>query len=111
MILSHSTIAIRMAAEHGGVTVGQLRGRQRRREVVYARWAAMYALHRIGFSYPMIGRAFSKDHSSVMYGVSRVEHLPAVYRSLAARIEEKLHDYEPQPLQVPAYDTDYLVAA
>ncbi len=58
------------------VSPEELRGASRSRSVARARHVAMALTREItGASYPEIGRAFRRDHSTVLDGVRRVELL------------------------------------
>lgn len=62
-----------MARIHG-LLPEDLSGRSRRRQFVEARQQAMWlARWVLGLSYPAIGRALGRDHSTVMYGVRQAE--------------------------------------
>ena len=63
--------AISRAAEHHGVTVAEIKGRSRLGHVVAARQDVFLALREAGWSFPRIGRAMGRDHSTVMHGVAR----------------------------------------
>ena len=51
-----------------GVTLEQVRGRNREARIVAARRACMHlvAVRRLEYSYPDLGRLFGRDHTSVM---------------------------------------------
>lgn len=55
---------------------------------VEARQAGMWlARHVTRQSYPAIGRAFDRDHTSVIYAVSRIEQLMQDDETLAVRVQ------------------------
>lgn len=57
-----------------GVTRKEMSGQSRRQKVVFARHVAMYLCRKYTtHSYPEIGRAFSKDHSSAIHAVQKIE--------------------------------------
>ena len=58
----------RVAAEHE-MTRADIIGRSRRRDVVNARYAAMFAVadHFKQISYPRLARIFDRDHSTIMH--------------------------------------------
>lgn len=56
---------VRSTALERHVTLFEVCGRQRTRQVVAARHEAWKRLYRLGFSYPEIGRLFDVDHTSV----------------------------------------------
>ena len=57
------------------VEVGDVRGRSRNRDVTYARHLAMYLLREDAHR-PVaeIGRLFTRDHSTVLAGITRITH-------------------------------------
>ena len=57
--------------------------------VTAARHVAMWLLREAGLSYPDIGRALGRDHTSAIYGVRRVDTTPAL-RATALRIQADL---------------------
>jgi len=66
-----------VAADHFGLTVADLTGHSRRKNLVFARQAAM-ALCRalLGMSYPALGKLFGgKDHSTVLYSIKKFKKL------------------------------------
>ena len=67
--------AISRAAEHHGVTVDEIKGRSRLGPVAAARQDAFLALRQAGWSFPRIGRAMGRDHSTVMHGVARARSM------------------------------------
>lgn len=57
-----------------GFTVAELCGMQRHKELVEARYAAMYRMsHETTMSLAAIGRRFNRDHTTVMHGIKRHE--------------------------------------
>ena len=65
--------AISRAAEHHGVTVAEIKGRSRLGPAAAARQDVFLALREAGWSFPRIGRAMGRDHSTVMHGVAVAE--------------------------------------
>ena len=65
--------AINRAAEHHGVTVAEIKGRSRLGRAAAARQDVFLALREAGWSFPRIGRAMGRDHSTVMHGVAVAE--------------------------------------
>ena len=62
-----------LAADIFGVTVRDVLGGDRSRKVVRPRQVAMYvARKRTGMSFPQLGEAFGRDHSTVQYAVRQV---------------------------------------
>lgn len=65
---------MQIAARASGVTVAELRGPSRRRRIGRPRQLAMYLCRRFtDASLAEIGRAFCRDHSSVIYALGQVE--------------------------------------
>lgn len=54
-----------------GVRVAELKGSGRPRQWAQARWAVAMLARRDGYSWPEIGRALKKDHSSMIYGFKK----------------------------------------
>lgn len=55
-----------------GITLCQLTGRQRNAQYVAARHAAMaYCVNDGRWSLPQIGRAFNRDHTTVLYAARK----------------------------------------
>jgi chromosomal replication initiator protein len=65
---------VKLVAEYFGMTIEDLTGRTRTKEIAYARQAAMYLLREEnGLSLPVIGQMLGgRDHSTVRYGVEKV---------------------------------------
>lgn len=64
------------AASLYGCTAEDIFGKGRSQTVAEARKVSMYAAReRLGWSYPELGRAFLRDHSSVMSAVESVKDL------------------------------------
>lgn len=71
-----------------GVTVDAIRGRNRSRANVRARQLTMYLAKTVrGLSYPAIGRAFHRDHTTCMHACKKVEALIAADPDFAALVE------------------------
>ena len=65
---------VQAVARGTGVSVSDLEGRSRRRSIVRPRQMAMLLCRRFtSASLAEIGRAFGRDHSSVIYALARVE--------------------------------------
>ena len=60
-------------ADASGVTIDEILGPRRRREIAWARQYAMFLCREMGLgSYPIIGDAFERDHSTVQHAVKAV---------------------------------------
>lgn len=67
-------VIIPAVAAAAGITSREILSERRERRAVQARHAAMWLAREMsGYSYPAIGRAFRRDHTSVLYGVARTE--------------------------------------
>lgn len=60
------------AAEGLGVSVNEVLGRQRFKNMVIARKAVMKRLWDDGFSTPEIGFMLNRDHTTVLHGLGRL---------------------------------------
>lgn len=81
--------ALVFAARAFHVTQDDLLSPSRRRECIDARAVACYSARLLGFSYPRIGKAIERDHTTVMAACSRVGETPRL-RGIAQRIAEQL---------------------
>jgi len=64
---------IRFVAQHYGIRVSDIKGRNNRRSIALPRQVSMYLIRNIlDLSFPEIGRLFSKHHSTAMYAVESV---------------------------------------
>ena len=61
-------------------------GRSRVAEVCAARHVVAAVLRRAGWSYPLIGKALRRDHSTIIHAVRKVDESPRL-RRLAAEVE------------------------
>lgn len=67
------SIVARIAALYG-IDLEALLGRARSKTLAEARSVAMWAArHRLGWSFPELGRAFDRNHTTIMYNVGEVE--------------------------------------
>jgi chromosomal replication initiation ATPase DnaA len=55
--------------EKSGTQVSEVFSTNRARHVVATRHLVMYLAHKAGLSYPEIGKAINRDHTTVMEGV------------------------------------------
>lgn len=62
-------------SESFGVPVRVMLGARRQREVVNARWAAIWLGRKAGLTLEQIGRAMRMDHTSVMHALKNVQDL------------------------------------
>ncbi|MCS7220286.1 MAG: chromosomal replication initiator protein DnaA [Anaerolineae bacterium] len=67
---------VKLVARHLGVDEDELLGRGRSKEVAMARQILMYLLrHVCDLSLPQIGELLGRDHTTVIYGIEKVERL------------------------------------
>lgn len=66
-----------VCAEHFSLAVADLVGQSRRKELVFARQAAMTLCRTLlGMSYPALGKVFGgKDHSTVLYSIRKFQKI------------------------------------
>ncbi|OWY22301.1 chromosomal replication initiator protein DnaA [Sphingobacteriales bacterium UPWRP_1] len=63
----------KMVGEHYRVTLNDIKGKSRKREIVIARHVSMFLCRKItGKSLTEIGRDFNRDHTTVMHGCTAV---------------------------------------
>lgn len=68
-ILHHTT-------EIFGIRQRDIMSERRQQDIVRARHAAMYAMRELtGYSLPQIGRAFKRDHTTIIHACRRVEDI------------------------------------
>lgn len=80
---------VRLTAAHFQTTTAAMLSSSRRREHVDARCVAAYAARLCGASFPQIGRAIGKHHTTVMYLVSRAGEHPNL-RHVANKVADKI---------------------
>jgi chromosomal replication initiator protein len=88
--MSHDQI-IAAVANYFGITVTQLLSRDTSQPTVQRRHIAMYlCYHELQASYPQVGKWFDRDHTTVMYGVHRIErsHDPRITQNINQIIEK-----------------------
>lgn len=87
---------IKVVAKNYGLTDKEIRSRSNTRRIAFPRQVAMYLCKQLtDLSYPEVGKLFNnKHHSTVMYGVSKIEEMLAqkeVFPGECSEIE-RLHD-------------------
>lgn len=75
MIVCPSIAAIQRAtSEHFGFPMTYLLSRRRKRDMVHARWVAMYLARELTLkTFPQIAIAFKRDHTTVLHGCAQLE--------------------------------------
>jgi len=59
-----------------------------------ARQIQWYILHRMGFSFPVIGKLYHRDHSTIINGVNRIQGFIDIDDELAINILKRIeYDY------------------
>lgn len=89
-----------IVAKMAGVTIDEIHSHDRDREFADAR-AMVWLIAReyMNLSYPLIGRLFNRDHTTVMSGVKRIRRNPMT-KGILATLEEahpELFAKEPEP--------------
>lgn len=75
-------------AKHFGLSVKELQSPSRYRRVARPRQIGMYLCRELtGKSYPLIGEAFCRDHTTVMHAVQHIGALIATNEEVAALVE------------------------
>ena len=54
------------------VSLDELRGPSRRRNLVVPRWVAMKRIYERGFSITRIGRYLNRDHTTIVHGLKKM---------------------------------------
>lgn len=78
------------AAAHFDVLADEVYSESRRPDVVRARQVAMWLLRESGRSFPEIGQALGRDHTTALWACKRVEKVPDLLTS-ATQIRRALH--------------------
>lgn len=103
-------IAVASAAQAFGTTRDAVLSADRHRAVTDARAVAMTAARRGGLTLPAIGAFFSKDHTTVMYSLTKVANNPRL-EAVCNRIVDQLDEHYAAPTRVPAEDPAATAAA
>ncbi len=85
-------IAVASAAQAFGTTRDAVLSADRHRAVTDARAVAMTAARRGGLTLPAIARFFGKDHTTVMYSLTKVANNPRL-EAVCNRIVDQLDDH------------------
>jgi len=103
-------IAVASAAQAFGTTRDAVLSADRHRAVTDARAVAMTAARRGGLTLPAIGGYFGKDHTTVMYSLTKVANNPRL-EAVCTRIVDQLDDHYAMPTSVPAEDLSAIASA
>lgn len=91
-------VVIRAACEVMGISRDDILGRERKRQVAWRRQVVMLVCYDIAdhASLPQIGRAFGRDHTTILHGVNasaerllRYPELRALYDAIVAKAAER----------------------
>ena len=74
------------------VPIEKIYARRREPQYVFARQLAFFIARRAGYSLPQIGSHYQRDHTTVLYGIRKVEQAIATHPDLA-RIAEGAWEY------------------
>jgi len=79
-----------LVSQSFGVTPNQLKGKQRKREILVPRQVAMYLMRELTtLSLNEIGQFFSgRDHSTVLNSIERISHLMSADAGLQRRVDD-----------------------
>ena len=80
-------VIIGEVAKNFGITVAELKGPSRMKTITLARHVAMFLIRELtGLSWPEIGDAFKREHSTAMAGAARVQREMKEEKQFLARI-------------------------
>lgn len=80
---------VEVVATGTGITRSQIMGRSRSAPVVRARHLAMWLAYRsLELSYPQVGQAFDRDHTTIIHAVRTIDGARTVNTDLAAWLDE-----------------------
>ncbi|MBZ5735347.1 chromosomal replication initiator DnaA [Nocardioides sp. TRM66260-LWL] len=96
-------IAVASAAQAFGTTRDAVLSTDRHRAVTDARAVAMTAVRRGGLTLPAIGAFFNKDHTTVIYSLTKVANNPRL-EAVCNRIVDQLDEHCAKPTGVPDED-------
>lgn len=105
-----SFIPIQVAVcEHFGFTLPELVSKDRHKSIVFARQLAVYLCRTIlGLSYPELGRAFGRDHTTMIHAARKAETLLSADAVAAAHMRSILtalgSEQAPPRQQAPSMD-------
>ena len=72
--LSKIETIMRMVAEKEGVVEHTIASDRRSKRIVHARYVTFYLIYILtNYSMPAIGRMFSKDHTTILHGIRKIE--------------------------------------
>ena len=75
-------------AKYFGVSKEDILGKSRQKDINHARQTACYLMkYELKMSFPQIGKEFSRDHSTIMNGVSKIENNIKLDAEIRSQIE------------------------
>ena len=79
-------VIIRATAKYFDLTPEALTSKARTTSLSIARQTAMYIARYLGYSYPVIGRAFNRHHTTVIFSIESIQDQRDVYDPIAQAI-------------------------
>lgn len=81
---------LRIVSHHYGIKVSEIKSKSNAKRISFPRQVAMWLLkHELRLSYPEIGKLFgNKHHSTIMYGVDKIENLRQNNAEFRRNLEE-----------------------
>jgi chromosomal replication initiator protein len=96
-----------------GVSIGEMKGRSRKKAIVTARYIAMYLMYKnSNLIYETIGNIFNRDHSTVIHACNEVDNWTFTDRkakAMVAEIEKLVSDidHKKRTESTPVYDINH----
>ena len=76
-------------AEYYGVSVADIVGQKRKREIALPRQVAIYLTREMTeMSLPRIGDAFKRDHSTIMHSCDKIAEMAKTSAEMAATVDD-----------------------
>jgi chromosomal replication initiation ATPase DnaA len=91
---THADTLLPGLCERLGVTVDEMLSRGRTKQLAHARAIVCWALRQKGFSFPEIGRALGRDHTSVIPAVRKIERAAEANVGLWVELEKLVNHGE-----------------
>lgn len=83
-------LIVAVVSKQNSITPALVLSRERYRSTVDARQLSMYLARQVGFSYPEIGNAFERDHTTCISAVKRVKARRAKDQRFSATVDRLL---------------------
>lgn len=99
---------LRLICDMAGVTIEQLKSRNRGRTLVMARYVFYhYARLYLNMTYKDIGDVFGNDHSTVLHGISMIKDMIEIedeaYMSLLRAVSNEIRDKYQQEIKLSVF--------